>query len=37
MGTGAMSKVRSKNDRIKKKKARDKRIAAAKGEARKPS
>ena len=34
MGTGAISKVRAKNDRVKKKKARDKKRAAEAGEAR---
>jgi hypothetical protein len=34
MGTGAASKVRVKNDRVKKKKARDKRKAAEAGVAR---
>ena len=34
MGTGALSKVRVKNERIKKKKARDKRKAAETGAAR---
>jgi hypothetical protein len=34
MGTGAASKVRVKNDRVKKKKARDKRKAVQAGEAR---
>ena len=34
MGTGARSKVRVKNDRIKAKKARDKRKASAAGAAR---
>ena len=34
MGTGALSKVRVKNDRIRKKKARDKKRAAAAGAAR---
>jgi hypothetical protein len=31
MGTGALSKVRVKNDRVKKKKARDKKRATEKG------
>ena len=34
MGTGAHSKVRVKNDRIRKKKARDKKRAAEAGQAR---
>jgi hypothetical protein len=34
MGTGAISKVRAKNDRVKKKKARDKKRAADAGAAR---
>lgn len=37
MGRGALAKVRWKNDRIKKKKARDKRKALEAGEARKAS
>ena len=32
MGRGSISKVRDKNDRIRKKKDRDKRVAAAKGD-----
>jgi len=35
MGRGAVAKIRWKNDRVKKKKARDKRRAAEAGEARK--
>jgi hypothetical protein len=34
MGTGAISKVRAKNDRVKKKKARDKKRASEAGAAR---
>lgn len=35
MGRGALAKVRSKHDRVKKKKERDKRLAVAAGEKRK--